>query len=123
MKKYASVFGLVCSLLLTFVILGCKSKDAKPSVKPTDPTPMQATGQTVTPTGQAKKSEIPQYAGYTLLWHDEFDGDSLNTENWNMEARQPGWTNNELQEYTQSTDNIFIRDGKLVLKAIKTQKN
>ncbi len=65
--------------------------------------------------------QIPQYEGYTLLWNDEFDGDTVNTKNWNLDRRQPGWANNELQEYRASEENVFLRDGKLVLKAIKTQ--
>ena len=39
---------------------------------------------------------------------------------WNLEPREPGWTNQELQEYTTSSDNAFVKDGKLVIKAIKT---
>lgn len=64
---------------------------------------------------------VPEIAGYNLLWHDEFNGSKIDETIWNYEAREPGWTNQELQEYTTSTDNIFVRDGKLVLKAIKTQ--
>lgn len=69
----------------------------------------------------ALAQQIPQYEGYTLLWNDEFDGDTLNTKNWNMDRRQPGWANNELQEYRASEENVFLRDGRLVLKAIRTQ--
>ncbi|HHT96511.1 MAG TPA: family 16 glycosylhydrolase [Clostridiales bacterium] len=61
--------------------------------------------------------------GYTLLWNDEFNGKKLNTDIWNYEPHEPGWTNEELQEYTTSTDNVFIKDGKLILKAIKTADN
>ncbi len=75
------------------------------------------------PETSVTKTETPQLSGYNLLWSDEFDGDTLNEENWNRELREPGWTNNELQEYTDSDDNIFVRDGKLVLKAIKTEKD
>ncbi|MBQ8728088.1 MAG: family 16 glycosylhydrolase [Oscillospiraceae bacterium] len=75
------------------------------------------------PETSVTKTETPQLSEYNLLWSDEFDGDTLNEENWNRELRDPGWTNNELQEYTDSDDNIFVRDGKLVLKAIKTEKD
>lgn len=61
-----------------------------------------------------------QIEGYELLWQDEFEGNMLDTSIWNYELREPGWTNNELQEYTASEENVFVRDGKLVLKAIKT---
>ena len=59
--------------------------------------------------------------GYKLLWSDEFDGPELDMEKWNYEMHEPGWTNAELQEYTDSTDNIYIEDGKLVIRAIKTK--
>ena len=67
----------------------------------------------------ALAEDIPQYEGYELIWHDEFDGDTLDRADWNREVRKAGWTNNELQAYTGGDANIFLRDGKLVLKAIK----
>lgn len=67
--------------------------------------------------------EIPQYEGYTLKWNDEFDGDALDTANWNYELHEPGWVNQELQAYVKSDDNIYVKDGKLVIKAIKEEKD
>ena len=64
--------------------------------------------------------EVPELEGYNLLWHDEFSGDSMDESIWSYDPHEPGWTNEELQEYTESTDNVFTRDGKMVLKAIKT---
>lgn len=69
------------------------------------------------------KTQTPDIEGYNLLWADEFDGDAMDESKWNYEPHEPGWVNNELQEYTTSTDNVFVRDGKLVLKAIKSEKN
>lgn len=69
---------------------------------------------------QMNQEDVPEYEGYTLLWNDEFNGDSLNMDIWNYEPHEPGWTNNELQEYTTSTDNVFVEDGRLVIKALKT---
>ncbi|MCR5287087.1 MAG: family 16 glycosylhydrolase [Saccharofermentans sp.] len=71
----------------------------------------------------AAKTKTPDIDGYKLLWSDEFDGKTMDQKKWNYEPHEPGWTNNELQEYTTSTDNVFVRDGKLVLKAIKTTKD
>lgn len=59
--------------------------------------------------------------GYTLKWQDEFDGEELNRSDWNVELHEPGWVNAELQEYVDSEENIFIRDGKLVLHPIQTK--
>lgn len=94
-------------IMISGIFVGC-TKEATPDT---------------TPETSVTKTETPELNGYNLLWSDEFDGDTLNEENWNRELRDPGWTNNELQEYTDSDDNIFVRDGKLVLKAIKTEKD
>lgn len=56
---------------------------------------------------------------FKLVWADEFDSNVINTENWNFETGGNGWGNQELQYYTDRTDNAFIRDGKLVIKAKK----
>lgn len=63
------------------------------------------------------KSKVPQYDGYKLLWNDEFNGSELNEKNWNKEVRPSGWTNNELQAYTKNKENIYVKNGKLVLQA------
>ena len=38
------------------------------------------------------------YDGYKKVWSDEFNGDSLNRADWNVETHEKGWVNNELQE-------------------------
>ena len=68
-------------------------------------------------------TQTPQLDGYNLLWSDEFDGNTLNEAIWNRELRDPGWTNNELQEYTDSDDNIYVQDGCLVLRAIREDRD
>lgn len=40
--------------------------------------------------------------GYSLVWHDEFDGDALNSTDWTHEVKSSGWVNNELQNYVSS---------------------
>ena len=57
--------------------------------------------------------------GYMLMWEDNFNGTSLNMEDWNIELHEPGWVNNELQQYTASSDNIYVKDGMLIIQAIK----
>lgn len=61
------------------------------------------------------------YSGYNLKWQDEFDGDSLNRDDWNVELHEPGWVNAELQEYVDSDKNIYLKDGKLEIKPIQTK--
>ncbi|MVX63968.1 family 16 glycosylhydrolase [Clostridium chromiireducens] len=65
----------------------------------------------------------PEQNKWKLVWQDDFNGNELNQNDWSSEKHDPGWVNNELQEYTDSKENIFVKDGELVLKAIKTQKD
>ena len=59
------------------------------------------------------------YDGYKKVWGDEFDGDSLNRADWNVETHEKGWVNNELQEYVDSDENIQVKDGKLVINPVE----
>jgi|GEM_PF-135298 len=52
------------------------------------------------------------YPGMTLAWQDEFNGDHLNTADWNFET---GPFNNELEYYKQ--ENTSLHDGYLIIKA------
>lgn len=59
------------------------------------------------------------YGGYTLIWQDEFEGSSLNTNNWSHEigTGSNGWGNNELQYYR--SQNTSVADGVLTIEARK----
>lgn len=59
------------------------------------------------------------YPRMSLVWSDEFDGAQLNTNFWKYEKGAGGWGNNELQEYTDSPNNVFLENGRLNIKAIK----
>lgn len=61
-----------------------------------------------------------EYDGYNLTWHDEFNGLSLNTNDWVYEIGDGcpnlcGWGNNELQYYRQ--ENAWVADGTLIIEA------
>lgn len=58
---------------------------------------------------------------WELVWEDNFDGDCLDLNNWNYETHEPGWVNNELQEYTSDSRNIYVENGNLILKGIKEE--
>jgi len=70
-------------------------------------------------------------AGYNLVWSDEFNGavgSAPNPANWTYDTGDGGWGNNELENYTTSTNNSQVvadpnaTDGKaLALIAIDTQ--
>jgi len=54
---------------------------------------------------------------WELVWSDEFDGDTINPENWLYDTGAGGWGNNELQSYTDREGNTRIEDGMLVIEA------
>lgn len=63
--------------------------------------------------------------GEKIWWQEEFEGEALDIiSTWQYDIGSNKetnlWGNNEWQEYTSSPKNSFLRDGKLVLKAIKT---
>lgn len=72
---------------------------------------------------EPEKGETLSYNGYTKMWEDDFSGDTLNEKDWNYETHEPGWVNDELQEYVKSGDNVYLKDGKLVIKPIKQEKD
>ena len=61
--------------------------------------------------------KVPE--GYELVWHDEFDGTSLNTADWTYEIQGPGWVNNELQTYTRNSRVVELSDGILSINCYK----
>ena len=52
-----------------------------------------------------------------LVWSDEFNGSSINTANWSFETGGGGWGNNELENYTNRTENARISNGTLIIEA------
>ena len=60
------------------------------------------------------------YDGWELVWHDEFDGNTINSDNWVFETGDGcpdlcGWGNNELQFYRPQ--NAWVHDGILTIEA------
>ncbi len=59
------------------------------------------------------------YTGYDLVWAEEFDGQTIDANSWTHEIGGNGWGNNELQYYTDNSDNSFQSGGYLVIEAKK----
>jgi beta-glucanase (GH16 family) len=69
---------------------------------------------------------------WSLVWSDEFSGTEIDRSKWTYDIGNwivdedgngitNGWGNNEKEYYTDSSENAFIDDGKLVIKAKKEQ--
>lgn len=57
--------------------------------------------------------------GWTLVWHDEFEGSAVDTSKWSYEVNGDGGGNNELQYYTARPQNSSVTNGVLVIQALK----
>ncbi len=68
---------------------------------------------------------------WKLTWSDEFEGQEIDRTKWDSEQGNgfynydanvwiPGWGNDELQYYTREPENVFVRDGFLHLRALKS---
>ena len=53
------------------------------------------------------------------LWHDEFDGTAIDASKWTFETGATGWGNNEWQYYTARSENAYVQDGILHIRANK----
>ena len=97
--------GLALALLL-----GACTETKTPDI----PTPV------VPPT--ATNAEAKDYAQYTeLAWSDEFNGSGpVDASKWMYDLGGGGWGNNELETYTNSTDNVSQNGGNLVIQAQKS---
>jgi len=62
---------------------------------------------------------------YELVWSDEFDGTSLNLDNWTYETGTGtwGWGNGEEEYYTGRAENIRVENGMLIIEARKESYN
>jgi beta-glucanase (GH16 family) len=67
-------------------------------------------------------ADIKDYGQYTeLVWSDDFSGSgTLDATKWMYNLGGGGWGNNELETYTNSTDNVTQSGGNLVIQALKS---
>lgn len=57
---------------------------------------------------------------WSLVWSDEFDGDSIDLNNWTHEVNCQGGGNQERQCYTDDPANSFVSEGMLNIVAMPT---
>lgn len=57
---------------------------------------------------------------YHLVWSDDFNYEGEpDPKKWDYDIGNHQWANRELQAYTKSTKNVYVKDGKLVITALK----
>jgi beta-glucanase (GH16 family) len=66
----------------------------------------------------------PATTNWNIVWDDEFNGTSINTNIWSFETgNNDGWGNNELEYYTGRTNNAYVGDGLLHIVARRESTN
>lgn len=73
------------------------------------------TGALMLCAGATMMAADPNDPSYKLVWQENFNGESLNTEAWNIEVNGDGGGNQELQYYSKR--GVKVADGNLVLTA------
>jgi beta-glucanase (GH16 family) len=72
--------------------------------------------------GGSSQPAVTPPPSYVLSWSDEFsaaNGSSPDASKWIMETGGNGWGNNELESYTNRTQNAHVLDGNLAITAIQ----
>jgi beta-glucanase (GH16 family) len=94
--KTFSTFNFQLSIALALLLLLPFAACQKDDIPPDEPvTPVDTTD-----------NPIGFLDGYTILWEDQFDGDALNLDDWNIEVNGDGGGNAELQYYR--AENVSI---------------
>lgn len=62
------------------------------------------------------------YIGYSLTWSDEFESNHLDTDKWSYHLGTGcpnlcNWGNNEEQFFTDSEENLYFKEGNLIIEA------
>jgi beta-glucanase (GH16 family) len=72
--------------------------------------------------GPVDASATGAISGWKLTWSDEFngpDGSAVDPTKWKHDVGGTGWGNNELEYYTDGTQNAVVQGGYLVITATK----
>jgi len=67
---------------------------------------------------QTVTNQTPPATQWNIVWSDEFNGTSINTNNWTYDLGGGGWGNGELETYTSSSQNSYVSNGLLHIVAL-----
>ncbi len=57
-----------------------------------------------------------------LVWEDEFDGETLDANRWNIDLWAAKYVNDEDQTYTDRSENLRLEEGRLVIEAHRVEE-
>ncbi len=123
LKKFAAPLVIVTAASAVFFACSSDSSSSSP-VTPQNVTLSEVEGSSDNETSVSSSSDKvtdkvgePAEPAEVYLWHDEFD--SIDTATWTFETGASGWGNNEWQYYTGRSENAFVQDGILHIRANK----
>ncbi len=108
MKKLSA--RLVILSLVTFTLLSCMERGKK--------VPAKESQVTSNPDSKSTSDAYQPGLDWKLVWADEFKGSSIDANNWTFQVEEAGRFNDEWQRYTNSSNNAYVADDCLVIKAI-----
>ena len=141
-KIFRAIFNITATatIVATVILAACTSDSS--SSGPVEEQPTCSSSYMDSPVGPESSSSAtePKFSSVTLqssssdkvtepaevtsssssspyLWHDEFD--FVDTTQWTFETGASGWGNNEWQYYTNRSENAFVQDGVLHIRANK----
>lgn len=79
-------------------------------------------GGAETETNPAKIDPQQPVSDWKLVWSDEFDGGTIDSNNWTHEVNCAGGGNNEKQCYTDNVENSFVQNGVLTIAALPAEE-
>ncbi len=115
--------SLLYILLIMVILTGCQAAGqavqtpALTEAEPPTEVPAPTAIPTSTPIATPQPIPVEAQEGWELVWQDEFDGDSINPENWTYDIGGWGWGNGEAQYYTDQPENARVENGLLVIEA------
>ena len=65
---------------------------------------------------------LPAAQSDLLVWEDEFDGETLDANRWNIDLWAAKYVNDEDQAYTDRSENLRLEEGRLVIEAHRAEE-
>ncbi|KAL4422870.1 hypothetical protein ABPG75_009067 [Micractinium tetrahymenae] len=114
-----AVTVLVLSVTVAVVVAVTQANKAQLPPAASPPAAMPPSPPQVLPTPPPAPFPVP--AGSMALWGDDFTGSKLNADIWAYDVGAPAGAVDagQLQEYTDSSDNVQVQDGQLLITARK----
>ena len=84
----------------------------------TDPEAMNYDPDAITEDNNCVYDGFADSTLWQLVWNDEFNESAIDPSKWNHQIWDPGMVNDELQAYTDRSNNSYLENGNLIIRAL-----